>query len=366
MRSMNREATRRHVRRPYAFTLIEVLVVVALIALLVAILLPSLAEARNQAQMVKCAANLRQGVSGAILYQTEQKMKKERWSTNFGWAVASLRQSKGETEIFQCPADPNPTPIPALFDRQYSDSGLKDFHGEVGSDAIFNRVWDLGANVYSLNYQDIVDLNGFGYDADTDAYDARVDITVSAVGEKFAPGTGSKPSASWTHVMYTFRGKRLGQDSFGMTTLPVMWMSYGANASAGLIGVKGSPILAIEAGKPGVFPETLGNFNADVLPQAVRFRHGGRNPRTGFAGQEYMKVAPGTPRATSVIVPDGRIDGNYMPRSRANAGFLDGHVAAMAWNRLFTDPAYGYPVRRPEPWIGGVRKNPSVTFGPPE
>lgn len=359
-------STRHRVRCVAAFTLLEVLVVVAIIALLVAILLPSLGEVRNQAQMVKCAAGLRQGVAGAILYQTEQRMRKERWSTNFGWAVASLRQSKGETDIFQCPADVNPTPIPALFDRQYADSGMASFHGEVGSDAIFNRVWDLGGSVYSLNYQDIVDQSGFGFDAETDTYDARVDITVSAPGQKFAPGVGTKPSAAWTHMMYTFKGRKLGQDGFASTTLPVMWMSYGANASAGLIGVRGSPILAIEAGKPGVFPETLGNFNADVLPQAVRFRHGSRNSRSGFAGQEYMKVAPGTARSATVNLPANRIDGNYIPRTRANAGFLDGHVEAIVWNRLFTDPAYGYPVRKQQPWIGLPRKNPSLTFGPPE
>jgi len=366
MRSITSNEVRRTVRGPSAFTLIEVLVVVAIIALLVAILLPSLSEARNQAQAVKCAAGLRQGVAGAILYQTEQRMKKERWSTNFGWAIASLRQSKGETDIFQCPSDINPSPLPALFDRQYSDAGRTDYHGEVGSDAIFNRVWNLGGGVYSLNYQDIVDAAGFGFDADTDAYDARVDITVGAIGQKYAPGVGSKPSAAWTHVMYTFKGKQIGIDSFSTTPLPVLWMSYGANASAGLMGARGLPILAIEAGKPGVFPEKLGNFTADVLPQAVRFRHGGKNSRPGFAGQEYMSVSPGTARSNAVTLPQNRVDGRYAPRMRANAGFLDGHVEAMHWSRLFADPALGYPSFKQQAWLGLPRKNMDVTFGPPE
>ncbi len=47
-------------RQPRAFTLVELLTVIAIIALLVAILLPSLAAARFQADVSACLANLRQ------------------------------------------------------------------------------------------------------------------------------------------------------------------------------------------------------------------------------------------------------------------------------------------------------------------
>lgn len=60
-------------KRQKAFTLIEILVVVAIIALLVAILLPSLRAARQQANTVMCASNLRQLMTGANLYQTENR-----------------------------------------------------------------------------------------------------------------------------------------------------------------------------------------------------------------------------------------------------------------------------------------------------
>ena len=55
-------------RHPHAFTLIELLVVVSIIALLISILLPSLANARDQARRVLCMSNLRQLGYCNVLY----------------------------------------------------------------------------------------------------------------------------------------------------------------------------------------------------------------------------------------------------------------------------------------------------------
>ncbi len=56
-------------RSSAGFTLIEVLVVVAIIALLVAILLPSLSRARRQARIAVCASNLHQVTSALMMYR---------------------------------------------------------------------------------------------------------------------------------------------------------------------------------------------------------------------------------------------------------------------------------------------------------
>jgi len=56
-----------------AFTLIEVLVVVSIIALLIAVLLPSLTNARDQAQMVVCKTRLRELYYGHLYYSHENK-----------------------------------------------------------------------------------------------------------------------------------------------------------------------------------------------------------------------------------------------------------------------------------------------------
>ena len=106
------------VDRPRAFTLVELLVVVAIIALLLAILLPALNKAKELAKTTLCASNQRQmGVyfsaflaDNASVYPARyENMNATNWSSTAKWYIPVIGDTADHAPAWPlwCPDDPN-------------------------------------------------------------------------------------------------------------------------------------------------------------------------------------------------------------------------------------------------------------------
>jgi len=85
-----------------AFTLVELLVVIAVIAVLAALLLPALASAKERAQAIRCVSNFRQIGLALTLYLGDNEDRLPS-AINFGVAlndVAGAAAQVGDTYIF--------------------------------------------------------------------------------------------------------------------------------------------------------------------------------------------------------------------------------------------------------------------------
>jgi len=101
-------------RRPDGFTLVELLVVVAIITILASLLIPAIAKGRERAKAVKCEANLHQGGTAIAIYSTENNGFIQSYSAitnlvfnnptvnNSGASVSTMASSL-YSEVTHCP-----------------------------------------------------------------------------------------------------------------------------------------------------------------------------------------------------------------------------------------------------------------------
>lgn len=95
-----------------AFTLVELLVVLAIIGILAGLMLPSLAQAKGQARRAGCLSNLRQIGLATRLYTDQESSYPPAWvGPEQRWMDLIKPFLDKSSRVYLCPADPQPQAV---------------------------------------------------------------------------------------------------------------------------------------------------------------------------------------------------------------------------------------------------------------
>ena len=122
-----------------AFTLIELLTVIAIIGILAAIILPVVGSVRQKARKAQCSSNLRQVASAYLMYMSDNKnrLPNNRWggagpvtpAYNVGYINLGTSQYMGApTKDTHVPAEVSPLALGSAFTAAYAHATYKGFY----------------------------------------------------------------------------------------------------------------------------------------------------------------------------------------------------------------------------------------------
>ncbi len=211
--------------RRSAFTLVELLIVIAIIAIIVAMIIPALSRAREQARRAQCGSNLHQMALGMITYAASERGNLPR--TNFeSWGRLGSRTTIWQTMVAPTPIPPFPPTIEKVWGRRiwYCPSGPYSGGVQVYSTDVIAWDWFLpsrwgGEGDVRGNYGIQTDFNLWWGRAVDDAY--------FALDNGAFPPKSAREFAAWRVEQ---SGKLMASDMV-MTSLGPAAVSYSNHMS---------------------------------------------------------------------------------------------------------------------------------------
>lgn len=207
-------------RKSLGFTLVELLVVMAIISILAAMLLPSLARARQQARGAACKSNLKQIGYSMGMYQTDyNELFPTSNNTPFTFTVdgwQALWQADGAPTV----ADSYVSPSQVLCHYGYSKSGWTDNRNRVG-----DSVWRCPSDRAAA--RDVADMHSF---SQCKRGHVAGGLTVSYVGNQHLHANYAPAYREWARKM-TRPGATMLQCEYDWWNHP-KWFAWVGNIRA--------------------------------------------------------------------------------------------------------------------------------------